>query len=364
MPLLHLATPAEWRGYLASGVIAPPSLPQVGFVHLSTPGQVALPADRLFHGRRDLLLLVLDPDRVGDVRWEPGMATDPASMRFPHAYGPVPARAVTAVLPYRPRPDGGFDAPEVPATDPAGRLAVFEPSLLRRTATSEIPVTGGVAVITAPVPESWQHNQLLIDGETDAAQLAADADATLGGAGLVHRKALLVGSHLAAAAAGLAERGWAVERLVGMAAPAGGTPDPRAEPVGRLALRPMWDAGRQREMPDITGPEMDQLTDRYIPEEAALDLRCFGVHDGGEIVASALLKIDGGTALLDMVATEPRHRGRGYGDALFRTAMAAAGDAGCDLVVLEAAAADWPRHWYARRGFAEIGESWTATLAP
>jgi len=26
--------------------------------------------------------------------------------------------------------------------------------------------------------------------------------------------------------------------------------------------------------------------------------------------------------------------------------------------VLEAAAADWPRHWYARRGFEAIGTTW------
>ena len=31
---------------------------------------------------------------------------------------------------------------------------------------------------------------------------------------------------------------------------------------------------------------------------------------------------------------------------------------GCDLVVLEAAGDDWPRHWYARRGFEEIGRTW------
>lgn len=60
-------------------------------MHLSTPDQVALPAQRLFAGRSDLVLLVLDPARIDgagiDVRWEPGVPTDPASMRFPHAYG-------------------------------------------------------------------------------------------------------------------------------------------------------------------------------------------------------------------------------------------------------------------------------------
>ncbi|WP_219416368.1 DUF952 domain-containing protein [Pseudonocardia nigra] len=111
-PLLHITTPAEWETARAAGVVAPPSLEQVGFVHLSTADEVALPANRLHAGRDDLLLLVLDPARIGvEVRFEPGVPGDPESMLFPHAYGPVPTAAVTAVVPYRPGPDGRFAAP-------------------------------------------------------------------------------------------------------------------------------------------------------------------------------------------------------------------------------------------------------------
>ena len=113
-PLLHITTAHDWRTARTTGSIAPPSLREVGFVHLSTPDQVALPAGRLFRGRTDLVLLVLDPTRIGvPVRFEPGDPSDPAAMRFPHAYGPVPTAAVTAVVPYRPRADGGFDAPDL-----------------------------------------------------------------------------------------------------------------------------------------------------------------------------------------------------------------------------------------------------------
>ncbi|MDN5861246.1 MAG: DUF952 domain-containing protein [Pseudonocardia sp.] len=113
--LLHLIPTADWRSVLATGVVEP--LPDVGFVHLSTPEQVALPANRLFAGRRDLLLLLLDPQRLDvEVRWEPGVPGDPASMRFPHAYGPVPASAVVAVEPYRPDGDGVFAPPDLGTT--------------------------------------------------------------------------------------------------------------------------------------------------------------------------------------------------------------------------------------------------------
>ena len=115
-PLLHLIDPAGWQAAQAAGVIAPPSLAEVGFVHLSTPEQVALPANQLFPGRTDILLLVLDPERIGlDVRWEPGQHGDPELMRFPHAYGPVPVDAVRAVTSYQPGPDGRFTVPHLPA---------------------------------------------------------------------------------------------------------------------------------------------------------------------------------------------------------------------------------------------------------
>ena len=113
--LLHISTAAEWETSRAAGAIAPASLAEVGFVHLSTPEQVALPANRFYPGRSDLLLLLIDPARVGvEIRWEPGVPGDPESMRFPHAYGPVPAAAVTATLPYRPGDDGTFTAPTLP----------------------------------------------------------------------------------------------------------------------------------------------------------------------------------------------------------------------------------------------------------
>jgi uncharacterized protein (DUF952 family) len=55
------------------------------------------------------VLLYLDPDRLGaPVRWEPGVPGDPASMLFPHLYGPLLVDAVVDVRPYRPGPDGRF----------------------------------------------------------------------------------------------------------------------------------------------------------------------------------------------------------------------------------------------------------------
>ncbi|MBF6135059.1 DUF952 domain-containing protein [Nocardia otitidiscaviarum] len=117
-PLLHICSRAEWAAASAAGELRAPSLAEVGFIHLSAPRQVHLPADRLFAGRRDLVLLWLDPARLTDpVRWEPGVPTDPESMRFPHLYGPLPVAAVVEVTEFRPGPDGRFVPVELPRGD-------------------------------------------------------------------------------------------------------------------------------------------------------------------------------------------------------------------------------------------------------
>jgi uncharacterized protein (DUF952 family) len=107
--LVHLCSNDEWRAAQAGGEHRPDSLDESGFVHLSTPGQVHLPANRLYAGRTDLVLLRIDPSRLSaPVRWEPGVATDPDAMLFPHLYGALPVNAVINVTPYPPDEQGRF----------------------------------------------------------------------------------------------------------------------------------------------------------------------------------------------------------------------------------------------------------------
>ena len=109
--LVHLCSTGEWDQARSAGELRPDSLGEVGFVHLSAQHQVHLPANRLFVGRVDLVLLYLDPDRLGaPVRWEPGVPSDPAAMLFPHLYGALPVDAVVDVRSYVPGPDGRFES--------------------------------------------------------------------------------------------------------------------------------------------------------------------------------------------------------------------------------------------------------------
>ncbi|MGC5258600.1 DUF952 domain-containing protein [Gordonia sp. DT218] len=101
--LVHLCTRDEWETARQSGHRQPPSLTDAGFVHLSAPVQVHLPANRLFAGHDDLVLLIVDSALLdAPVVWEPGVPEDPESMRFPHLYGALPTHAVVEMRAYRP----------------------------------------------------------------------------------------------------------------------------------------------------------------------------------------------------------------------------------------------------------------------
>ena len=109
--LVHLCPFDDWSVAKVHSDLRPESLTSVGFIHLSTPEQVHLPANRLYRGRQDLVLLHIDPTRLDSpIRWELGVATDPESMLFPHLYGALPVGAVINVTSYRPAADGTFPA--------------------------------------------------------------------------------------------------------------------------------------------------------------------------------------------------------------------------------------------------------------
>ncbi|OBB90659.1 glutathione S-transferase [Mycobacterium sp. 852002-40037_SCH5390672] len=107
--LVHLCGTQQWAQARRRGGIHPDAAGGGDFIHLSTPEQVHLPANRLYRGRRDLVLLHIDPARLAaPVRWEPGVPTDPESMLFPHLYGVLPVAAVVGVTAYPPADDGSF----------------------------------------------------------------------------------------------------------------------------------------------------------------------------------------------------------------------------------------------------------------
>ncbi len=362
--LVHLCTPTTWRMALAAGSVAPPSLLSEGFVHLSTPAQVQLPANTLFTGRTDLVTLVIDPARLpGALHFEAARHDAPADTLFPHHYGPVPTEAVVAVTPYQPGPDGRFAEPVgLPSPqDVAARVRLFDRALAQRRAAAVVQVAGGIAVLDPRFPSSYDHNTLWIEGPCEAATVVAEAERVLGGARLRHRQAVLDDP---ATATALTSRGWHVQELRQMvhAGPPVAKGSIDVIPVAHEIVSRLWGRSWRRDLPDVDDDTVRQLTGRELLDDVVLRIVNLAVLDGhGEPIASAQLRIDGATAAIEAVMTDPAHRGAGLAQALVRDAVTQAQGAGCDVVFLSAAADDWPYHWYARLGFTDVGTRFEAT---
>ena len=115
--ILHITTRADWDAARAAGSYRPASLALEGFIHCSTPAQVAGSASKFFRGRSDLVLLCIDEALVAaDLRYEPpamiGGAPDPrAGELFPHIHGPLALDAVVRIVPFPCDSDGNFTLP-------------------------------------------------------------------------------------------------------------------------------------------------------------------------------------------------------------------------------------------------------------
>jgi uncharacterized protein (DUF952 family) len=80
---------------------------EVGFIHCSFARQVETIARLIYRAREDVLLLAIDPSRVGSkIRIE---NLDGGDDRFPHIYGTLPLAAVIGVAPIPMREDGALD---------------------------------------------------------------------------------------------------------------------------------------------------------------------------------------------------------------------------------------------------------------
>jgi uncharacterized protein (DUF952 family) len=88
-----------------------------GFIHLSAGRQVAGTLAKYFSGQRDLVLLAVDPDRLGNrLRWEPSRGGE----LFPHLYGPLDLDHVISVEALQLQEDGSHRLPAAISPVPGG----------------------------------------------------------------------------------------------------------------------------------------------------------------------------------------------------------------------------------------------------
>ena len=109
--IYHIAAASDWDQAQRDGQYTMSTrgrtLAEEGFIHASTAAQAAPVANAFYQGVPDLVLLVIDTERVGpELRYElvPGQP-DP----YPHIYGPLNLDAVVASRPLSPSPSGEFE---------------------------------------------------------------------------------------------------------------------------------------------------------------------------------------------------------------------------------------------------------------
>jgi uncharacterized protein (DUF952 family) len=102
----HLATQADWDQAVSGGTYTPASLQHGSFIRCATATQHAAVANARFAGRADLVLLLIDSDKLTcEVRF---VAPESGGEALPHLHGPLDVEAVFEATPYRPGPDGRF----------------------------------------------------------------------------------------------------------------------------------------------------------------------------------------------------------------------------------------------------------------
>jgi len=240
------------------------------------------------------------------------------------------------------------------------RSLAFLEAQKRTVADRSEAVEGGVALITESLPRVWDLNLLVADPDADtgARRLADEADRVYGAAGLAFRKVIVrdeaVGEELAP---GFATLGWTVESsavMVHSGQQLGESPTGADEVPPATAAEVM--AAFRRERPfgrdDSVLAELAEADARYTERLGARD---FAAPAGGPYGASCRLYSLEGTAEIDEVGSLLEHRARGLAGGVVRAALEASRDAGHETVFLLADRDDWPREWYARLGFDEVG---------
>ncbi|MCX4789866.1 GNAT family N-acetyltransferase [Streptomyces sp. NBC_01221] len=240
------------------------------------------------------------------------------------------------------------------------RINAFLSAFARRQAAHTVDLPGGFAVYDDAFAHSRANNQVVVDTAVDPEALPAIAEEALGH--LPHRMiSVLDDAAGTACAEPLIRAGYTHSTYLVMLhagpVPAGGPAEEMDLDAIRTPLTRRW----RGLLPDVDDEVVRHLVDRREARRRGADIVHFiGARaEEGEVASWADLYLDPatGTAQIEDLITSEAHLRRGYADAVLTTALRLAADADCGTRFLTADAADWPRHWYERRGLSVIGHS-------
>lgn len=254
------------------------------------------------------------------------------------------------------------------ATD-CERAFDFQRRTLARTSTRTRELPWGTAYFNDEFRLRYDSNMAIADRSLGGA-VAADVVSALDDAyaSFRHREVEFASADDAdSIAMGMAEHGYAIERMVVMAHRR--EPDRAPEPAGteeidvetyrelnvEVTAREPW--GKQPGMAEMMADFRRVLVER-------IGARFFAQRIGGRLAGSCELYVDGDTAQVEDVNTLAEFRGRGVARNVVLRAVEEATRAGATLVFLFADDDDWPKHLYDRLGFDAIGRGLLFTRRP
>ncbi|MDQ5820693.1 MAG: GNAT family N-acetyltransferase [Actinomycetota bacterium] len=255
-------------------------------------------------------------------------------------------------------------------TSDLDRIAAFVRAFEDRRAREAVPFRYGTALFNRSLPRLWDWNTLRLESADGASaiDLAREADAVQGGAGLLHRKITVDDAAVAERLApGFTSLGWQTQPLIVMAHRREPDRAPDLSTVAEVSEQALRSARTAAARGDSWSRDPETVRQLLIGKQLraeATSIRWFAAHVGGEPASYCELYEDGRTAQIEDVTTLPRHRGKGLAGAVVLRALAEARAGGHDLVFLVAAANDWPQQLYGKLGFDPVGRFYSFLRAP
>lgn len=245
------------------------------------------------------------------------------------------------------------------------RIDDFLTGIVDRATTRSEASPLGRAYFNEELPAIWDLNFFLA-ASGSAKELAAEAERLQSAAGLRHRRVAASGAHGDSLVGDFLDLRWDAEALVRMVRerapdrPAGS----EVEEVGIEDVAPVYREYRDTESFGADSGTLEALARRDELIGAAGHGRYFAVRENGQAVSFCGLYTDGRTAQVEDVITSRARRGRGHARSVVLRAAHEASAAGFDLVFLQAEREDWPKEFYERLGFDEVGTVWNFVKRP
>lgn len=108
--LYHIIPLPEWKTAVAQNHYEPASIKAEGFIHCSTKEQLLFPANSMFKGQTNLILLEIEVAKVThSIVYEDCYE---AGITFPHIYGALNLDSVMRTIPFPCQADGSFALPK------------------------------------------------------------------------------------------------------------------------------------------------------------------------------------------------------------------------------------------------------------